>query len=635
MIEIVESFKVEGQGELKVQLVPSNTCMTVLDPSRTAQSGDVLAFVVQLQDSSCFENTLTLFVEDDNCTKQFTFLPQDPCGGLNGTIAHTPDARNPYKFTLGIAGGQPPYSVDWGFDTSVFSLQEPPTNNRLFLRGSNPPETVLITAAITDSNGCESAAEFILNTCKPTLNPPNARLGCPPVGRPKTFNFPLRGSSPCVGATIDWSTLQISGGGLIFENNGDGTVDITGTTPGEVLVSATVSDSSGAESSVATFIVDVPQCAQSQNPVVFGENIVLDSSDSIGDTKVNAVQAVGVGDDDIDWSTFTFVAAAGQTLNSASNLTSTNGTAEFICAGREIRFTIGTKNENVDLVQFEVQSKDGKLTNRGKWYYDFENFQGATAADDTITLALGEKQVLDLAANDSGPFKLGSFEIVSGPANNLVTIDADGKAVITAQSEGSDSFDYRYRTPDGVLSTTATVSITAQSAGVPINQTICPITHDLNSFLAGDVTAGGAWSADAANPGTPSIASPSSVDFSGQPAGLYKFTYTVGSSTATIQLTIAPSTASIDAISPPSNNTLAAAIQSTVRFRALNVESIANIAVEVQGPTTTETYSPTTFNTPFGSALIEYHEGAGNYTVTLKAIDACGTENTDSENITV
>ncbi|MHC5005331.1 MAG: cadherin-like domain-containing protein, partial [Planctomycetota bacterium] len=96
--------------------------------------------------------------------------------------------------------------------------------------------------------------------------------------------------------------------------------------------------------------------------------------------------------------------------------------------------------------------------------------ESPTAADDTATLLEGATVAIDLAGNDSDPegaLDPASIQIVTGPANGSVTVNADGTADYThdGSETTSDSFTYTIRDASGNVSNTATVSLTIVPVG--------------------------------------------------------------------------------------------------------------------------------------------------------------------------
>ena len=339
----------------------------------------------------------------------------------------------------------------------------------------------------------------------------------------------------------------------------------------------------------------------------------------------------------IDWSSFTFIAGTGQTLVSAIELTGTNGTAIFNEATRTIEYTVGTQNCNVDAIQFQVFDNDGNPSNIATVYFDYEAITPPVAVADNVTIAAGNSSTLDASANDTGDINLGTYEIVTSATKAVITNNSNGTFSIFAPSaqEGADSFTYKFYDPNNIVSNTATVTITIQNAGTGTTATICPVAGiDLTSYLTGSVTAGGAWSADLSNPSAPSIAVPTAVDFSAASAGTYLFTYTIGSSTATITLNLLSYSVTINNVSTPSSNPIDPSITSLITFTTVGVTNINNIEIEVdvKGGTSFDYYAPSSWNpvTGIGTVTIEYADGAGTYDITVNATDSCGTTQTDS-----
>lgn len=341
--------------------------------------------------------------------------------------------------------------------------------------------------------------------------------------------------------------------------------------------------------------------------------------------------------DNIDWSTFTFVATTNQTLVSPTSLTGVQGSAVFNEATREIEYTVGSGSCDVEVIQFTVEDDDGNISNVAQWFINYESLTAPVATGDSFNIAAGTTHTFNASTNDTGDISLGSYQIVTSPTQVAVTNNLDGTFTVNVpeDAEGADSFTYKFSSPDGIESNTATVSITIQNAGTGTSGNICPVAGvDLTTFLTGSVTAGGSWSADASNPSSPSIASPTSVDFSAASAGTYLFTYTIGSSSATITLELLDYSITINTVSTPTNNPIAGTITSVVEFTAIGVGKAANIQLEVdvKSGTSFDYYAPDTYdaNTGIGTITIQYDDGAGTYDLTLSSTDDCGASQTDT-----
>lgn len=336
----------------------------------------------------------------------------------------------------------------------------------------------------------------------------------------------------------------------------------------------------------------------------------------------------------IDWSTFTFIAGSGQTLVSATELTGLNGTATFNQATKKINYELGTVSCLVDPIQFQVKDVNGNVSNISTWYVDTTPVTAPTLTGDSLTVAADSVNILDVSSNDTGNINKASYEVVTQPTKVVVS-NNNNNFIITVPNtvEGSDSFTYRAATPEGVYGSAATVSLTIQNAGIGTTATICPVTGiDLTSYLTGDITSGGTWTADPNNLSTPSLTDPTDVDFDAVKAGTYRFTYTVGDSSATITLLLPAYGVTIDSVSTPTSNPLAAAVTSTVQFTTIGVTSAANISIEVDfnSGTSIDTYEPDTWNaeTGVGTVVVALDNGAGDYDITVSAIDSCGTTGT-------
>lgn len=291
----------------------------------------------------------------------------------------------------------------------------------------------------------------------------------------------------------------------------------------------------------------------------------------------------------------------------------------------------------VDLIQWTVEDEDGNISNVGTWYIDTEDLTAPVATADSFNIAAGANHSFDASANDTGDISLGSYQIVTAPTQVTVTNNLDGTFSVFApeDTEGADSFTYKFSSPDGIESNTATVSITIQNAGTGTTSTICGVAGvDLTSFLDGSVTAGGSWSASLSNPSAPSIATPTSVDFSAANAGTYQFTYTVGSSTATITLLLPDYSVVINSVSTPTDNPIAGTITSVVEFTTIGVSTGNNVQIEVDFNSGIgfDYYPPDKWNpaTGQGQVTIEYGSGAGTYDIEVSATDTCATVQTDT-----
>jgi len=665
MITVKQKYKfLGGLGATKVTytLTPDNTCATVTPSSGTVDVGTTVEFTFQFQDSNCFDTNFTLngsYNNDCPDATPYIFSIPTPCSSLVTSMHNAGLLTNPYKFNLNISGGTQPYTVTWNYDTSLFNLVSSSNSGIEFTlkNSSNTPDVTIVTATIVDANGCEAVRSVNYTFCRPIAsNFSSLPLHCiTPEAILKSFTassviggITLQ-ATPCSGNTIDWSTVEFTydTNNLYVLDNGDGTINVYGKDggiSGNYNITYSVADDKGLRSNDATLTVSVPSCNNVSAPVLQQYNYKLAPTDTISTELIIPLEnKVFISStEDIDWDSFTFVAATGQTLVASDDLTATNGNADYLCGEREIKYTVGSKTENVDLIQFKLSTESGKVSNTIGWTFDYESIAVPTGVADSLTLAAGESSDLDVSANDGGDIDYGSYQIVANPSKVKVRNNGDGSFNVYAppSTEGSDSFTYNYQDANGNLSNTVTVTITIQNAGTGTTETICGVAGvDLTSFLSGSVTAGGSWSADSSNPSSPSIVTPSSVDFSAANAGTYLFTYTVGSSSATITLILPDYSVTIDSVSTPTSNPIAGSVTSLVNFTTIGLNNINDIEIEVNYNTgvNIDTYSPDTWNsnTGQGNVTIEYGNGAGSYVITVTITDNCGDTQTDNKTITI
>jgi hypothetical protein len=374
-------------------------------------------------------------------------------------------------------------------------------------------------------------------------------------------------------------------------------------------------------------------------PVITHYYTKLDSSVSPGDTIIIDLESrifMPGAPDAVDWDSFSFIAATGQTLVTARSLTTTNGSALFICGERKIEYTVGTQVENVDLIQFNISADNGNPSNIAAWTIDYELLSPPVAANDSITIAAGQSGTLNILANDTGDVQLNSIELIDVPTG-ISIINNNGVLQISANSslEGNYTFDYRFKDTNGLQSNTATVTVTVQNAGTGTKAAICPIaTLSLFSFLSGDYTAGGTWSADPGNPTAVSIVNPLLVDFTTAAAGSYIFTYTIGSSSTSIFLGLPNYGVVIDNVGPVINNPLTIPPTALVSFTTTGVTNINNIQITVTfdagGPgEEIDTYAATSWNGSIGATNVQLPHGVGDYDVEIDITDSCGDTHND------
>lgn len=644
MITINKKFKFSSAtgNRIAYTLTADSSCVQISNSAGEVTSDTIVEFQIDFSDIDCFDTLFTLTSYDVSCNIPVirTFKLNSPCLGLSGAISFTPNSRDPYRFTISPIGGAAPYTYQWFFDNTLFSNARNNTTSSIALRLINTfvPDFTTLTCIITDANGCSTTVDYIHTFCRPIIDPVTVTLNCIPAqGNFDMGGFAILEDTSSCSQSIDWTTLSFNTTQFAISNEGPNLSILAKSTNSTetVTVLGTVNNSIGITGQVVLNLITKP-CEIVKTPVVPPQILVV--PDALGATDevfLSVDSFIPIGQE-IDTSTFTFIAKTGQTLVSPTQLTAVNGAAVYECPTNKIKYTIGTVTEPVELIEFQFETKAGIKTNVAKYYIDFESLAVPVAVADSATIAAGASSTINISTNDTGDKDLTSYEILTVDAGISVINNNNGTVTVIPGklSEGSYTFTYRFKSTSQILSNTATATITVQNAGFAVgNPLICPLASiSLLSFLSGSITSGGTWTQASSNPSSLTITDPLDVDFSSANAGVYLFTYTIGSSVATIAMTLLNDSVTITSVSTPSNNSLSPTIGSVVNFQTIGVESAANITITVNfnAGTNIQTYSPDFWSNGSGFVAIAYDQAAGSYAITVTAIDRCGTTRTSN-----
>jgi hypothetical protein len=582
-------------GEVVNWTISSNDPCASFSPSSGTVSGQStnVSVVVTFADEDCFNNAvITISTTDEGgITTTTTLNIQNPCGTLNAVIGHQPTAGHPHTLIAYVSGGNPSYSYQWSFDQNVFDVGGATTSSVLLLKaksGATLPDFSDVNLIVSDAKGCSTQKQFTVN-----LQPPSAQfvkvrsLSCidpittPLCGEVNQVSSVINLQAfPAAGKTIDWGTLVISLppgfciGNQQLPSQGADNINITiyanNMPNAEYIGTWSVADNEGIRSNVVNINIGVPECALSSlvyveptyYEVSLGELTPGTEIEIPIDEKVHPRECCeSASDSDFypDWDTFTFVAASGQVLVSATELTSTNGSAE-LTKERNIKYTVGAMPScNTDLIQFKIENKAGGKSNMGKVVFDYIRRAAPVAVDDADCVICGEFVTVDVLANDTGDINPATVNIISEPSKGTWTVGSDGMISFSPffTSQGLDYIEYKVSNPDGEESNTAMLTLTIVCAGrSPINAgNKCKVIVNLESMLASYATTGGTWSASLANPSVVSLVAPNAVDFAAAAAGDYLFSYSVTSGLCTTRVDV-----NLTIINAPANNACAGAI---------------------------------------------------------------------------
>lgn len=555
MIKKAKTFRISSSDTTVSSIdwiaTPSSGCIT-LDKSSGTITGNngTITLVLTFTDVNCIENQSLTITTTDNygCTDFDTYTFVNDCN-VEATISLSNIQDTKYTFQTSVSGGTSPFTYQWTFDPLIFSGSSTSSSITLTLVDSNPPSSTLISVKVVDKNGCSTNNNLEYTFTKPTIQNISAVLTCSTSTFTEcsdTVSFRRSITLPATayeGKTIDWSTLQFTTNtsNLCITNNNDGTVDIfakSGATTGVRGIAWTVKDSFGLQADAKNLNVFVPVCTTSDTQI-----FIPDIVTQVADTDPGNIIRVNLGDyvvnePRIDWTTFDFVAATGQTKVSPTQLTGLNGAA--VLDNKQIKYTTGTKTTPVDIVQFNMDDVDGNALNTTKVYFDAEPTTAPSVTNDSLVVALNTSNSVDLLANDTGIMDTTSVQVVTAPTKGSYTIN-QGVLTYTANANliGSDSLTYTVKNTNGVVSSVATCNITIISAGSSVTSQVCEQGLFNTTTLIPTRTTGGTFSAAPGNPSGSSINSSSGVvTFSSATDGIHVFYYTVTSGSVTDVATI-------------------------------------------------------------------------------------------------
>lgn len=540
-------------------LTSSNACATAESLTGTTTDGTI-NLALQFQNESCFNVATYQLVVEDNCgrVETITITPVNNCSGWSVSI--TDD--NQFNFQAVVIGGNGSQTYQWVYNTSVFELS--PTDDSengylsLQLKTGEPlANSETVTLIVQDSNGCVQQIQHTFSVCQAFGANTSVAMSC------ATFDEPIRGTTgtinratpvsllnftPCSGRTINWNTLEFSNvPANIFPvhfANGQYIVYANTLHPGQVsvVIKARVKDDLGVWSNYINIAISVPACTNEFSPVTIDTSYVFSPGEGIvGAIAYKALEAQLATDEAIDWSTFTFVPGAGQTLVTATSLTTANASVN-LGVDRKLKYTVASvpTDTRADTVKWRVSTVSGLKSKEGRVYFDYSVATAPVAVADSACVVCGGSKTIQPLSNDTGGIAPNSFTVTTAPTKGAYTFNnPDLTFVANNQVSGTDTLSYKVANPDGNFSNTVNVTYTIYCAGADNQTTKCTgATVNFTSFLSSYASAGGTWAQDAGNPDTVSLGTPSSVSFSGKPAGTYLYTYTVSSGGCTDVMTL-------------------------------------------------------------------------------------------------
>ena len=550
MIKIERTYTITllDSNIINYTITSNKSCITIDNASGSFNGTTKKIYVTYyLTDLDCFtSNLITINVTNDKaCSNSFTDTLKNECNNLDVSIEQ-PNSNN-LSFNAIVTGGKPPYLYNWIYGLEAqFSSNEPNTGfhsqKQLSLVWNHNPANILppgyknpqgIRVRVQDSNGCISEAlNYYTLTCEPFIASQSIAAQCFPLTTGDIRRFVLSLTNSGCGNLVN-NPLVISYAGATQRSLGNNSYEITvpefNTT--SVVLPITVTNDKNIPSN--TFNVTVtktgtckikPDCAAG---FILNEYTSNTKTLQFDNSASSITDFVDFATDYIDYSTFTFVASAGQVLTNATTLTITSkGVATFNAATRLITYTQTTANVSVIPIKWKVKNECDIFSQEFTLNINSVLSVAPSVNNITKTLFLGES--LPTTVTDTSSVTVTKFIIVSNPSVGNLSISSTG--IITynpiSYSATNQVVTLKPINQYGKSGANFTITYTILSPGIALPLTICSLTNPYSLFNLLQVntyTTGGVWT-------TTSGLSIVSNQVTIANPGLYNFTYTVTNS---------------------------------------------------------------------------------------------------------
>lgn len=281
MITITKQYRLTGStssSHVTYTWSSGDSCASVSPVTATVPTGEVVEFDFTFTNEACFDTTFTLSVYDNVCPTpvEYQYSYSSPCPTVNLSVSNTPDRGNPFVFTANTSGGTAPYSYEWNYNDALFEVVRQVGSTIAFQLKNVPviPSSTIITATVTDVNGCTKEVDYTYNICQPVAQNASATSICvtPITVNGTSYNSWAGGiqlfTSECSGTTIDWDTVELNYDttSLFVQTNVNVmTVYSNSTTTTDTYtIGYTVKNNNGVTSTEGTVTVVVPTCSVSE-----------------------------------------------------------------------------------------------------------------------------------------------------------------------------------------------------------------------------------------------------------------------------------------------------------------------------------------------------------------------------------
>lgn len=281
MIKITKQYRLTGSADstnVTYTWSSGNSCASITPTTGTVPTDEVVEFEFEYTDEACTDTVFTLSVYDDACPTpiEYEYSYKNPCPSLSLTVSNTPDRGNPFVFTANATEGTAPYTYEWNYNDALFEITRQ-VGSTLALRLKDVsiiPDSTVVTATVTDVNGCSKETDYTYNICQPKATDAAATSICvtPIKVNGKSYNSWAGGiqlfASECSGTTIDWDTVELNYDTTsLFVQTNINVMTVysnSSNTTDTYIIGYTVKNSNGITSTEGTVTVVVPSCSVSE-----------------------------------------------------------------------------------------------------------------------------------------------------------------------------------------------------------------------------------------------------------------------------------------------------------------------------------------------------------------------------------
>lgn len=567
MIKIERAYTITllDSNVINYNITSNKSCITINNASGSFNgTTDKIYVTYYITDINCFkDNTITVIVTNDKgCSNTFTDTLVNECNTLDVNIEQ-PDV-NDLIFKATVTGGNQPYLYNWvyGSTDNSFDNDEPEsvdgyhTQNYVSLRwinttlqeGTLKPQAIRVR--VKDANGCISeGVTYYTISCKPVIASQTIAAKCFPLNTGNVRKFEISLTNLGCG-NLNNNPLIITGATQINLTNNRYEITVPEFNTESLVLPVKIANDKNIISD--TFNITIIKSGDCKIKPDCATGFVLDN---YKDSSIRLVEfdngANSLIDDVlfstqyIDYSTFTFIPIAGQTL--ANNvLTITNkGTATFDAVNKKITFVKTTAVEEVISIKWQIKNDCGDLSQIFTLNINSVLSTAPFVNDITANVFFGNTSTITVgSANNT---TISSFKIISSP--NVGTLTTNGNVVTYTPINYSATIQtvtLQAVNQYGKVGNSFTITYTILSSGIAKPLTTCSSLSSYNLFnllVDGSYTTGGTWTS------SPSVNTGNLATIT--TAGIYNFTYTVtsGGSTKSTTVTINYSSVSITSVS--------------------------------------------------------------------------------------